>query len=324
MGDVMIVFLTLIGLICIFVVLSVCIVPQQEAFVVERLGKYHQTLNAGLNFIVPFLDKVRKKIDLREIPYDIPSQICITKDNTQITVDGIIYIKITDAHDAVYGTNNYIYAVTNLAQTTLRSVIGTMDLEETFEKREQINQSVVSSLNEAAISWGVKLLRYEIKDLTPPVNILKAMEEQITAEREKRSIIIRSEAEKIEKINLADGEKQAKISQAKGEAESVKCLAEGEKQAKINQAQGEAESIRLIAEATKMSLLNVANALEQNGGMEAANLKIAEQYIEAFKNLAGKNNTMIIPSNLTDVAGTIGTVMQTIKTTNLNQKNNDE
>ena len=199
-----------------------------------------------------------------------------------------------------------------------------MDLEETFEKREQINQSVVSSLNEAAISWGVKLLRYEIKDLTPPVNILKAMEEQITAEREKRSIIIRSEAEKIEKINLAEGEKQAKISQAKGEAESVKCLAEGEKQAKINQAQGEAESIRLIAEATKMSLLNVANALEQNGGMEAANLKIAEQYIEAFKNLAGKNNTMIIPSNLTDVAGTIGTVMQTIKTTNFNQKNNDE
>lgn len=298
----MIVFLTLIGLICIFVVLSVCIVPQQEACVVERLGKYHQTLNAGLNFIVPFLDKVRKKIDLREIPYDIPSQICITKDNTQITVDGIIYIKVTDAHDAVYGTNNYIYAVTNLAQTTLRSVIGTMDLEETFEKREQINQSVVSSLNEAAISWGVKLLRYEIKDLTPPVNILKAMEEQITAEREKRSIIIRSEAEKIEKINLAEGEKQAKI----------------------NQAQGEAESIRLIAEATKMSLLNVANALEQNGGMEAANLKIAEQYIEAFKNLAGKNNTMIIPSNLTDVAGTIGTVMQTIKTTNLNQKNNDE
>lgn len=239
---------------------------------------------------------------MREIPYDIPSQICITKDNTQITVDGIIYIKVTDAHDAVYGTNNYIYAVTNLAQTTLRSVIGTMDLEETFEKREQINQSVVSSLNEAAISWGVKLLRYEIKDLTPPVNILKAMEEQITAEREKRSIIIRSEAEKIEKINLAEGEKQAKISQAKGEA----------------------ESIRLIAEATKMSLLNVANALEQNGGMEAANLKIAEQYIEAFKNLAGKNNTMIIPSNLTDIAGTIGTVMQTIKTTNLNQKNNDE
>lgn len=310
---IMVLFLTIMCFICVFVVLSVTIVPQQKAYVIERLGKYHQTLNAGLNFTMPFLDRVRAKIDLREIPIDVPSQVCITKDNTQVQVDGCIYIQVTNAHDAIYGTERYKFAVVNLAQTTLRSVIGKMDLEQTFEDRESINAQVVSVLNEAAISWGVKLLRYEIKDLTPPADILRSMQEQITAEREKRSKIIRSEADKIEKINQAEGEKQAQINRAQGEAEATRCLAEGEKLAIISRAAGEAEQIKLLADATSASISTIAEAITKNGGTEAINFEIAKQYVDAFKNLAQTNNTMIVPANLSDVTGLVSTITNTIQ-----------
>lgn len=290
-------------------------VQQQKAYIIERLGKYHATLNPGLNFIIPFVDKVRDRVDLREIPLDVPSQVCITKDNTQVAVDGILYLQVTDPKLSTYGTSNYITAVTSLAQTTLRSVIGKMTLDETLEERESINKQVVSSLDEAAVSWGVKLLRYEISDLTPPKEILRAMQDQITAEREKRAKVIQSEGEKIQKINIAEGERQAKIAQSEGEAQALINASNADKEAMINKALGEARSIELIAEATKKSIDEVAQAVNQKGGNEAINLKIAEQYIEAFSKLAKESNTLIIPADTNNVAGTIAGIMKTIQQT---------
>ncbi|MBO4576026.1 MAG: paraslipin, partial [Neisseriaceae bacterium] len=223
------------------------VVPQQEAYIVERWGRYYRTLTPGLRWLVPIMDKVAYRHTLKEIPLDVPSQVCITRDNTQLTVDGIIYFQVTDPKLASYGSSNYVLAITQLAQTTLRSVIGRMELDKTFEEREDINRAVVSALDEAAVSWGVKVLRYEIKDLVPPQAILHAMQAQITAEREKRAVIAKSEGVKQEQINLASGEREAAIQKSQGEAQALINQSTGEKTAQINRAAGEAEALRLVA-----------------------------------------------------------------------------
>ena len=280
------------------------IVPQQHAWVVERLGKFDRILMPGLNIIVPFIDRVAYKHELKEFPLDVPSQVCITRDNTQLQVDGVLYFQVTDPMRASYGSSNYIDAITQLAQTSLRSVIGRMELDKTFEEREAINLAVVSVLDEAATNWGVKVLRYEIKDLTPPAEILRAMQAQITAEREKRAVIAASEGRRQEQINIASGEREAAIQRS-----------EGERQAAINRAQGEAASISAIAEATAQAIERVGNAAQLPGGDTAVNLRVAEQYVEAFAQLARTNNTMIVPANLGDVAGLIATAMKTVQGT---------
>jgi regulator of protease activity HflC (stomatin/prohibitin superfamily) len=288
----------------IVVIRAIRVVPQQHAWVVERLGRFYAVLEPGLNFVIPFVDRVAYRHDLREIPLDVPSQICITRDNTQLQVDGILYFQVTDAKLASYGSSNYIVAITQLAQTTLRSIIGRMELDRTFEEREQINANVVAALDEAATSWGVKVLRYEIKDLTPPAEILRSMQAQITAEREKRAVIATSEGKRQQEINIADGQRQAAILES-----------EGQKQAQINKAAGEAGAIELVANANANAVRVVAAAIEAQGGMSAANLKVAEKYIEAFQNLAKTNNTLIIPSNLSDIAGLVASAMTVLDRT---------
>ena len=258
-------------------------VPQQQAWVVERLGKFHTVLEPGLNWITPFLDKVAYRHSLKETPLDVPEQVCITKDNTQLGVDGIIYYQVTDPKLASYGSSNYVAAVTQLAQTTLRSEIGKMELDKTFESRDEINRQVVSVLDEAGRTWGVKVLRYEIKNLTPPEAILRSMQAQITAEREKRALIAKSEGQRQEEINLAEGVKQAAVLQS-----------EGERISQINKAEGEAKAITTIADATAAAVRTVAAAMNEPGGMNAANLKVAEQCITAFAGMAKTNNTMIV------------------------------
>jgi regulator of protease activity HflC (stomatin/prohibitin superfamily) len=286
----------------IFVVRSLKVVPQQHAWVVERLGKYHATLAPGLNILVPFVDRVAYKHVLKEIPLDVPSQVCITKDNTQLQVDGILYFQITDAMRASYGSSNYVVAITQLAQTTLRSVIGKMELDKTFEERDMINAAVVQALDEAALNWGVKVLRYEIKDLTPPAEILRSMQAQITAEREKRALIAASEGRRQEQINIATGEREAFIARS-----------EGEKQAEINNAQGEAAAILAVAEATANAIRQIAAAIQSPGGEQAVQLKVAERAVDAYQNLAKVNNTMIVPGNMSEVAALIGTAMTLMK-----------
>lgn len=288
----------------VFAVKTLKIVPQQHAWVVERLGKFDRILMPGLNIIVPFIDRVAYKHELKEFPLDVPSQVCITRDNTQLQVDGVLYFQVTDPMRASYGSSNYIDAITQLAQTSLRSVIGRMELDKTFEEREAINLAVVSVLDDAATNWGVKVLRYEIKDLTPPAEILRAMQAQITAEREKRAVIAASEGRRQEQINIASGEREAAIQRS-----------EGERQAAINRAQGEAASISAIAEATAQAIERVGNAAQLPGGDTAVNLRVAEQYVEAFAQLARTNNTMIVPANLGDVAGLIATAMKTVQGT---------
>jgi len=285
-----------------FVVKAVKVVPQQSAWVVERLGKYHATLQPGLNIVIPFIDRAAYKHSLKEVPLDTPSQVCITKDNTQLQVDGVLYFQVTDPQRASYGASNYILAITQLAQTTLRSVIGKLELDKTFEEREFINHSVVSSIDEAAMNWGVKVLRYEIKDITPPNAILHAMQAQITAEREKRALIASSEGRKQEQINIATGAREAEIARS-----------EGEKQAQINIAQGEASAVLAVAEATARAIRIVAESVRQPGGMEAVNLRVADRYVDAFGNLAKTNNTLIIPANLADVGGLIAAAMSVVK-----------
>lgn len=300
----LIVAIVLIVIAIIFAFKSINVIPQQTAWVIERLGKFHKVLNPGLNFIIPFIDKVAYKHSLKEIPLDTPSQVCITRDNTQLSVDGILYFQVTDPKLASYGTSNYIIAVTQLAQTTLRSVIGKMVLDETFEERDLINNQVVSAIDEAALNWGVKVLRYEIKDLTPPAVILQAMQRQITAEREKRAVISESEGKKQEQINLATGAREAAIAKS-----------EGEKQSEINVAEGKAQATIAIANATAQAIFLIAKASEEQGGNTAINLKVAEQYIDAFSNLAKTNNTLIVPSNLSDVSGMVGSVMKIVQST---------
>jgi len=282
----------------IFVIRTIKIVPQQNAWVVEKLGKYDRTLTPGLKFVVPFIERVAYKHSLKEVPLDVPSQVCITRDNTQLQVDGIIYFQVTDPMRASYGSSNYVLAITQLAQTLLRSVIGKMELDRTFEERDTINAHVVSALDEAARNWGVKVLRYEIKDLTPPAAILHAMQAQITAEREKRALIAASEGRKQEQINIATGEREAFIARS-----------EGQRQAEINQAQGEAAAIVAVAEATAEGIRKVADAIRQPGGEQAVQLKVAQQAVDAFAQLAQKNNTMIVPSSLSEVSGLIASAM---------------
>ncbi|KQV96794.1 SPFH domain-containing protein [Rhizobacter sp. Root1221] len=286
----------------IFIVRTFKIVPQQNAWVVEKLGKYDRTLTPGLKFVLPFIERVAYKHSLKEVPLDVPSQVCITKDNTQLQVDGIIYFQVTDPMRASYGSSNYVFAITQLAQTLLRSVIGKMELDKTFEERDQINASVVNALDEAAANWGVKVLRYEIKDLTPPAEILRSMQAQITAEREKRALIAASEGRKQEQINIATGEREAFIARS-----------EGQRQAEINNAQGEAAAITTVADATADAIRKIAEAIRQPGGMEAVNLKVAEKAVEAYGQLAKTNNTMIVPGNMTELSALIGTAMTILK-----------
>ncbi len=288
----------------VFVIKTINVVPQQHAWVKERLGKYAGTLTPGLNFLIPFIERVAYKHSLKEIPLDVPSQVCITRDNTQLQVDGILYFQVTDPMRASYGSSNYIMAVTQLAQTSLRSVIGKLELDKTFEERDMINAQVVSAIDEAALNWGVKVLRYEIKDLTPPAEILRSMQAQITAEREKRALIAASEGRRQEQINIATGEREAFIARS-----------EGEKQAVINNAQGEAESIKAVAEATAQAIERVAAAIRQPGGEQAVQLKVAEKAVDAYgKVAADATTTLIVPSNMTEVSALIGSAMKMVQT----------
>ena len=283
--------LVLVCVALLFAVQGIKVVPQQTAWVVERLGKFHAVLNPGLNIIIPFIDRVAYRHSLKEIPLDTPSQVCITRDNTQLTVDGVLYFQVTDPKRASYGTSNYVIAITQLAQTTLRSVIGRMELDKTFEERDAINNNVVSAIDEAAMNWGVKVLRYEIKDLTPPAVILQAMQQQITAEREKRALIAASEGKKQEQINLATGAREAAI----------------------NKAEGQAAATLAIAKATAEALRTVAAATQTEGGMTAVNLQVAEKYVDAFGKLAKENNTLIVPGNMGDMSGMIASAMKIVE-----------
>jgi regulator of protease activity HflC (stomatin/prohibitin superfamily) len=286
----------------VFVIKTINVVPQQHAWVVERLGKYHATLAPGLNIVVPFVDRIAYKHVLKEIPLDVPPQVCITKDNTQLQVDGILYFQVTDAMRASYGASNYIQAITQLAQTTLRSVIGRMELDKTFEERDHINTTIVNAIDESAANWGVKVLRYEIKDLTPPAEILHSMQRQITAEREKRALIAASEGRRQEAINIASGEREAAIARS-----------EGEKQAAINRAQGEAAAIIALADASATALRQVGAAIASPGGMDAVNLRVAEEYVGAFGKLAKTNNSIIVPADLGNMSGLIASALQIVK-----------
>ena len=283
-------FLALAVLVVFAFIASVKTVPQQTAFVVERLGRYHQVLNAGINLIMPFVDSVAYKHSLKETAHDIPEQICITKDNVQVAVDGVLFIQVIDPKLASYGITNYTFAITQLAQTTMRSEIGKIDLDRTFEERMHINNAVVTAVDEAARAWGVKILRYEIKNITPPENVLKAMALQMQAEREKRAMVL----------------------QAEGQKQSVINVAEGEKMKQINLADGEAAAIRAVAQATADGLRKVGEAI-QAGGMEAAQLRVAEELVAQFGNLAKSTNTMILPANFGDISSMLATAMAIIQ-----------
>lgn len=270
---------------------TVRIIPQQNAFVVERLGKYHRTLDAGLHIIIPFVDNVRYKHNLKEIVLDIPEQVCITGDNVQVHVDGVIFFRVLDPAKASYGAANYIQAIVQLAQTTLRSEIGKLVLDRTFEEREKINNAVILAVEHATQPWGVKVLRYEIKSITPPREVLEAMEKQMRAEREKRAKILESEGDRDSKINRAEGIKQEVIKNS-----------EADKQRSINEAEGQAAAILSVAQATSEGLRMVANTLSQPGGSDAARLRVAEEWVRQFGQLANKSNTMIVPANTSDLS----------------------
>ncbi len=302
MFDFGIVTIVLSAVAIVFIAKMVYQVPQQNAYVVERMGKYVRTLEPGLEFVMPFFERVAYKHTLKEVPLDVPSQICITRDNTQLQVDGVLYFQVTDPVAASYGSSNYVNAITQLAQTSLRSVIGKLELDKTFEEREHINAKVIAALDEAAMGWGVKVLRYEIKDLTPPKEILHSMQAQITAEREKRALIAASEGRKQEQINIATGEREAAIQRS-----------EGERQAAVNRAQGQAAAILAIAEASAEAIRKTASAIQSPGGEAAINLKVAEQYVAAFAHVARTNNTLILPANLADVSSLIASAMTVVK-----------
>ena len=270
------------------------VVPQQNAYVVEYLGKYRTTMQAGFHILIPFVERIAYKHNLKEHAVDIPEQICITRDNVQVGVDGVLYMKVLDAQRASYGIGDFIFAISQLAQTTLRSEIGKIDLDRTFEERGTINASVVMELDKASDPWGVKVLRYEIKNINPPQDVLSAMEKQMRAEREKRAVILTSEGERDARINEAEGGKQQVIKES-----------EASKQQKINEAEGEAEAILTVATATAEGLRRVADALQTTGGDKAMQLRIAEQYIEEFGRLAKTGNTVVVPANLSDIASMI-------------------
>ncbi len=300
----------LVGLVLfVFIVFfkSIRIVPQRSAFIVQRLGKYKHTLDAGLHVLIPFLDKVAYRHSLKEQAIDVASQTCITSDNIAVEVDGILYIQVIDARKASYGIENYKFASTQIAQTTMRSIFGRMELDRTFEERETINSAIVAAVDLASDPWGVKVSRYEVKNITPPQSIKDAMEKQMRAEREKRAVIAESE-----------GDKQAVINRAEGDRQELIARSEGERQRRINEAEGHAAEIEKVAEATAIGLKKIAAAIGDEGGLEAVNLRIAEQYLNEFGKLADANNTMIIPSNLADISSIIATITSVV--THGNQK----
>ena len=294
------VVVVLLALVVLFVVFKTAVVvPQQSAFVVERLGRYSTTLNAGFHILVPFVDVIRYRHSLKEMAVDIPAQVCITRDNVQVGVDGILYLKILNAERASYGISDYIFAISQLAQTTLRSEVGKIDLDRTFEERTTINTAVVGELDKASEAWGVKVLRYEIKNIQPPADILAAMEKQMRAEREKRAVILASEGQRDAAINTAEGEKQQVIK-----------ASEAERQRHINEADGQAAAIRAVASATAQGIREVATAIRTDGGMEAVQLRVAEQYVAQFGEIARTTNTVVVPANVSDVAGMIAAAMK--------------
>jgi regulator of protease activity HflC (stomatin/prohibitin superfamily) len=284
------------------------VVPQRSVYIVERLGKYSRTLDAGFHILIPFIDKIAYKQNLKEQAIDVASQICITKDNIAVEVDGILYLQVMDPTKASYGIDNYRFAVIQISQTTMRSVIGKMELDKTFEERETVNATIVSAVDKASEPWGIKVSRYEVKNIAPPQTIRDAMEKQMRAEREKRALIAESEGDKQAKINRAEGDKQEAIARS-----------EGEKQRKINEASGTASEIEMVAVATAKGIKEIALAINEDGGMNAVNLRIAEQYLEQFGKLAKINNTMIVPADLSDIAGILSSV-----TTVLNKTNNQQ
>lgn len=288
----------------VMIVKGMKVVPQQHAMIVERLGKFHATLMPGINFLLPFVDRIAYKHSLKEVALDVPAQVCVTRDNSQLKVDGVLFYQVTDPVRASYGAEDYVTNITQLAQTTLRSIVGKLELDRTFEERDMINTTVVAEIDKAAPNWGVKVLRYEIKDLTPPQEILRAMQAQITAEREKRALIASSEGRRQEQINLAEGERSAAIAES-----------EGDKQARINKAEGESTAIRLVAEATAEALAKIASSTQLPGGYEAVNLKVAEKYVDAFAGLAKVGNTLIVPANLNDISGLIASAMTIVRGT---------
>ena len=301
--DALTILLIALGVV-VFIILirSLRIVPQKSAFIIERLGKYSKTLEAGFHLLFPFIDRVAYRHSLKEIAIDVESQTCITRDNVSVEVDGILYIQVMDPAKASYGIENYQFASTQIAQTTMRSVMGKLDLDKTFEERDTINSVIVQAVDKASDPWGVKVTRYEIKNIVPPQSIKDAMEKQMRAEREKRAVIAESEGDRQANINRADGERQAVIARS-----------EGEKQKKINEAEGKAEEIEKIAKATAYGLREIAQAISEHGGTDAVNLRIAEQYIQEFGKLAGTNNSMILPANLADISSIIATATSVVK-----------
>jgi regulator of protease activity HflC (stomatin/prohibitin superfamily) len=293
--------LVFLGVVVFFVLRTVRIVPQQSAFVVERLGQYHRTLNAGLHFVVPFIESIRYRHSLKELVIDVPEQVCITRDNVQVKVDGVLFLRVMDPAKASYGVSDNVGAVIQLAQTTLRSEMGKLELDKTFEERDYINTAVVRAIDPATDPWGVKVLRYELKSIQPPREILDAMEKQMRAEREKRAKILESEGDRDSKINRAEGIKQETIKES-----------EAEKQRRINEAEGQASAIKMVANATADGLALVAQAMNGPGGRDAAQLRVAEEYVRQFGAMARQTNTMIVPANMTDVAGMVATAMSMV------------
>ena len=298
------VLIVLAVLAVIFIVKGVCIIPQQSAYVIERLGKFHRVLHAGISYIIPFVDRKAYVHTLKEQALDIPEQVCITRDNVQVGVDGVIFIQVFDPQMASYGISNYVFAIVQLAQTTMRSEVGKIDLDKTFEERTAINAAIVSAINDASRTWGVKILRYEVKNIRPPENVLNAMEKQMQAEREKRAVILQSEGEKQSAVNVAEGQKQKVVL----ESEAVR-------QKQINEATGQAEAIRAVAAATADGLKAVAQAVQAQGGMEAVQLRVAEKLVEQFGHLAKQGNTLILPANFGDISTLIATAMSVVKQT---------
>ena len=288
----------------IIIVKGVCIIPQQSAYVIERLGKFDRVLHAGISYIIPFVDRIAYRHTLKEQAMDIPEQVCITRDNVQVGVDGVIFIQVFDPQMASYGISNYVFSIVQLAQTTMRSEVGKIDLDKTFEERTTINSAIVNAINDASRTWGVKILRYEIKNIRPPDNVLNAMEKQMQAEREKRAVILQSEGEKQSAVNVAEGQKQKVVL----ESEAVR-------QKQINEATGQAEAIRAIANATADGLKAVAGAVQAQGGMEAVQLRVAEKLVEQFGHLAKQGNTLILPANFGDISSLIATAMSVVKQT---------
>ena len=296
------VVLALVALVIVLIAKSAAIVPQQAAYVIERLGRYSRTLQAGFHILVPFLDRVAYKHDLKERAVDIPEQLCITRDNVQVGVDGVLYLQILEPHQASYGITNYTFAISQLAQTTLRSEVGKIDLDRTFEERASLNSAIVNELDQASAPWGVKVLRYEIRNITPPADVLAAMEKQMRAEREKRAVILASEGDRDAKINESQGNRDASINEAEGEKQRVIKASEAVRTQQINEAQGEAEAILTVAAATADGLSRIAQSVSVTGGMDAMRLRIAEQYIAQFGQLAKESNTLVVPANLSDLA----------------------